>query len=108
MAKRVINLLFFIFLLVFANAQVNDWENLEITQINAEKAHASYIPFERLNWEDNVLDHSPLVQILNGNWKFLYFENPGLIPPNIHLETNTSDWDNIRVPGNWQLQGDGK
>lgn len=108
MIKRTIHTLFILSFTVMINAQVNDWENPEITAINAEKAHASYVPFSNLNWEKNGLESSPLVKILNGTWKFRYFENPAAIPADIHRENNTSNWDEITVPGNWQLQGNGQ
>ncbi len=108
MTKRIINILFSILLIATVNAQVNDWENLEITTLNAEKAHASYVPFNNLSWDKNNLEDSPLVKMLNGTWKFRYFENPGSIPSNIYREKATTGWDDIRVPGNWQLQDAGK
>lgn len=108
MANKNTFLLIFSFLITLTHAQVNDWENLETTALNAEKAHASYVPFNNLSWDGNNLENSPLVKMLNGTWKFRYFENPGSIPSNIHREKTTTGWDDIRVPGNWQLQGDGK
>lgn len=89
-----------------ATAQVNDWENLSVTQINTEKAHATYVPFDQLKWEDNGLQQSPLVQFLNGTWKFRYYRNPSLVPADFYRSNNASGWDNIQVPGNWQLQSD--
>ncbi len=108
MANKNTLLLIFSFLITLTHAQVNDWENLEITALNAEKAHASYVPFNNLSWNENNLENSSLVKILNGAWKFRYFENPASIPSNIHREKTTTGWDDIRVPGNWQLQGAGK
>jgi beta-galactosidase len=80
-------------LAVHAQAQLPEWENLEINQMNAEKSHASYLPQEkRLS--------------LNGEWDFKYLENPDSMPPDFYKNTyNTADWDKITVPGNWQLQG---
>ena len=85
----------------------NVWENTDITQINAEKAHASYIPFTKPEWDNNELFESPQVKNLNGTWKFQYFENPSLVPADIYND-NMVNWDDITVPSNWQLQGDGK
>lgn len=101
-------MLAFIFLAQFSHAQVNDWENLEVTQINAEDAHASYVPYQQLQWQENSLEESPLVQLLNGTWKFRYFENPGQVPADIQQKNSPLKWDDIQVPSNWQLQGNGK
>lgn len=45
---------------------------------------------------------------LNGTWKFRFTENPMDSPRNFHLPTFSSgEWDNIEVPGTWQMQGFG-
>mgnify|MGYP001023956609 FL=1 len=109
MNKKFVGFLLVIFYVGVVSAQVNDWENLAVTQINAEKAHATYVPFETLSWNNNTLEKSSLVQFLNGTWKFAYFKNSSLIPSDIHsTKKNNSKWDDIQVPSNWQLQGDGK
>ncbi len=108
MQKNIYILLFILFFHFSAIAQINDWENLSVTQINAEKARATYVPFETLSWNGNTLEQSLLVKMLNGTWKFKYYENPSLIPSDIHTTNNSSGWDDIAVPSNWQLQGDGK
>lgn len=108
MSKKALTLLIFSFLIYSNYAQENDWENLEITQLNAEKAHASYVPFRTLKWYNNSLTDSPQVKILNGTWKFRFYKNPRLVPEDIYQKQDISKWDNILVPGNWQLQGEGK
>ena len=85
MVKRTIQLLTFVFVAYTINAQ-NIWEDTNITQVNAEKAHASYIPFTKPAWENNNLDSSEQVKMLNGEWKFRYFQNPELVPNNISTE----------------------
>lgn len=108
MSRRITYLLVLFFLISSVNAQVNDWDNPAVTEKNARKAHANYVPFSELNWDTNRLEKSPLVKMLNGTWKFRYFENPGSVPKDIHEEQPVSGWDDIRVPSNWQLQGNGK
>jgi len=45
---------------------------------------------------------------LNGNWKFVYAEDVELLPAGAEQPaTDCSDWAEIRVPGNWELQGFG-
>ena len=107
MVKRTIQLLTFVFVAFTINAQ-NIWEDTNITEVNAEKAHASYIPFKKPAWENNSLYSSEQVIMLNGEWKFRYFQNPEQVPSNISKENINSNWDNITVPSNWQLQNDGK
>ena len=45
---------------------------------------------------------------LNGNWKFAFSTNPYRGPEGFEKEDfNDDDWESIKVPGYWQLQGYG-
>ena len=47
-------------------------------------------------------------KLLNGMWKFYYSNTPEESPEGFYENSyNTDDWDDIRVPGNWQVQGYG-
>ncbi|HTJ50850.1 MAG TPA: glycoside hydrolase family 2 TIM barrel-domain containing protein [Cyclobacteriaceae bacterium] len=49
-----------------------------------------------------------MVQSLNGIWKFKWSPDPQSRPVNFYTENySTENWDNILVPGNWELQGFG-
>ena len=81
--------------------QINDWENPGIIGINKERAHATItLPSEK--------QENPLIISLNGIWKFKWSPNPEIRPVNFFktdfLDTN---WENILVPGNWEMQGFG-
>lgn len=90
---------------ILSFSQPNDWENLAVSSIGVEPAHASYISFASISEMES--GSSSLVKSLNGTWKFLYLKNPTLIPSTFYENNyNLKDWDNIQVPGNWQLQGD--
>lgn len=71
----------------------NDWENENITQINKEPAHAS------LFYDDESKD----VQMLNGVWNFAWYADVKNVP----VDLNSCKWNNIAVPGAWQMQGFG-
>jgi beta-galactosidase len=98
--------------LVFSAQNVfsqNDWENPEVFQQNREKAHASFYPFSSL---ENAMLNDPSketnIQSLNGKWKFQYA--PTLADKNdefYKLGYDASNWDEIPVPGNWELYGYG-
>lgn len=49
-------------------------------------------------------------QLLSGTWKFLHTESPfqGPALEFFQEDFDTSNWDDIVVPGMWQLQGHGK
>ena len=107
MIKKILYLLTFTLVAFTLNAQAI-WEDTNITQVYAEKAHSSYIPFDKPAWENNNLEESKQVIMLNGIWKFRYFKNHGLVPSEISKENINGNWDDITVPSNWQLQNDGK
>lgn len=64
------------------------YENPEKTSENREKPRSYYIP-------EGVSKYT----LLNGNWKFKYFER------DIDYTENISEWDTIPVPSCWQLYG---
>lgn len=49
-----------------------------------------------------------MIQSLNGIWKFKWSPDPKSRPMDFFQESySTESWDNILVPGNWELQGFG-
>jgi len=86
----------------FLSAQTpHDWENPDINGINKEKPHAySFLSSEKAN--------NPTIQSLNGIWKFHWSPDPQSRPLDFYTANySTEKWDNILVPGNWELQGFG-
>ncbi len=49
---------------------------------------------------------SEYYRLLNGTWKFLYFDDFRDIPTDI-ATADASGWNDILVPGNWEFQGHG-
>lgn len=87
----------------------NDWENPSVFSINAEQSSALIVPFESLESAKTYnFSKTPYYQTLNGIWKFNWSRNPSKRPKTF-FENNydVSDWDNIKVPSNWQMQGYG-
>lgn len=84
-----------------------EWQNPSLIQVNREPARAYYIPFASLN--DALAHHkglSPYYKLLNGMWKFSYYDTYIDAPSNFHdLYFDSTDWDSIPVPSNWQLHG---
>ena len=84
------------------NAQIiNDWENPDVNGINKERPHAyGFLAEEKAG--------NPMIQSLNGIWKFKWSPDPQSRPADFYSENYSTDkWDNILVPGNWELQGFG-
>ena len=85
-----------------------EWNNNpEIFQLNRSDAHATLMPY--LTVEDALKgkrDQSPFYQSLNGQWKFSFVETPDQRITNFYEEDfDHSEWDDIKVPAHWQLQG---
>jgi len=73
-----------------------DWENPAVFAINKEAPRSSYIPYS--------IKSSYFIS-LNGIWKFTWAKNPSERPSDFHKDGfDISGWDDIQVPGNWELQ----
>ncbi|MCU6689712.1 DUF4981 domain-containing protein [Gallintestinimicrobium propionicum] len=83
------------------------YENLSVLHENTMPARAYYIPASRRM--DNLVEHreeSDRMQLLNGTWKFQYFNSIYDIQ-NSFFEKNydTENFDEIQVPSVWQMAG---
>jgi len=88
-------------------AERHDWENERVIGINKEPGHATFVPYATAG-SAAERGSSPLVQALNGTWKFHWAKEPdgravGFQEPDFDVGT----WDDIEVPSNWELQGYG-
>jgi len=105
---------------VSAWAQAPDWENEQVIGINKEPARATGVSFPSFasavrahsmktaadatrKWKD-----SPFYKSLNGTWKFHWVKSPDERPVDFYKpDFNVSDWNDIPVPSNWEIQGYG-
>jgi beta-galactosidase len=87
----------------------NDWENPGMIDLNKEPAHTTLIPY--LDKEKAIRCErfqSEFYRSLNGKWKFHWVRKPADRPKDFYKpEYDVSLWDEIQVPGNWQLAGYG-
>jgi beta-galactosidase len=83
-----------------------DWENPEVIGRNKEEGHALAPVYES---EAEALSFAaPIYRYsLNGEWKFYYTQGDSLLPDFEARDLNDTDWDTIKVPIVWQLQGYG-
>lgn len=107
--------LFLISLLTTLSADISgqevahDWEDSEIFGINKEEAHNTAIPFATVEQaKESDWKASPYYKPLNGKWRFNWVPKPANRPKNFYKsEYDVSNWDEIPVPGNWQMYGYG-
>ncbi len=84
-----------------------DWENPYVIKRNKEDAHSIAMPYSDAN---SLLEgkESKWKINLNGSWKFNFVKKPAGRPKDFYkLDYSVENWDNIKVPGVWELQGYG-
>ncbi|MGM7723358.1 glycoside hydrolase family 2 TIM barrel-domain containing protein [Metabacillus sp. Hm71] len=85
-----------------------EWNNNpEIFQLNRLDAHATLMPYKTVEEAlKGDRTSSDFYQSLNGSWKFAFYENPEIRNQAFYkLDYDASEWDEIKVPSHWQLQG---
>ena len=69
-------------------------ENTSVFELNQEEGRSYHIPQKHLSF--------------NGEWKFLYSDVPENIPSDFYeVNYNDWDWEKIKVPSNWEMEGYG-
>lgn len=104
--------LFYLVLLYFIpfqnySQEIHEWENLDVVSVNTLNPRASFYTY---NSETEALENDYLrsdnYRSLNGFWKFHFSKTPTQRPEYFYRENyDSSGWDDIKVPGDWQLQG---
>ena len=89
-------------------AQQNpEWQRLDVLSVNTEDPRANFHIYDA---EADALTgeykKSGNYKSLNGSWKFHFAEVPEERPVDFYKSNfDVKDWDNIEVPGDWQMQG---
>jgi beta-galactosidase len=87
----------------------NDWENIDVMSINREQSHAPWGAYENATQARTCnRTLSKWTESLDGTWKFAYYSKPTVVDPFWEPGYNHSDWKEIKVPGNWEIQGFGE
>ena len=83
------------------------YENLSVLHENTMPARAYFIPASKRM--DNLVEHreeSDRMQLLNGTWKFQYFNSIyDVQEPFFEKDYDTENFDEIQVPSVWQMAG---
>ena len=83
------------------------YENLNVLHENTMPARAYYIPASKRM--DNLMEHSEesdRMQLLNGTWKFQYYNSIYDIQESFfEKDYDTEKFDEIQVPSVWQMEG---
>ncbi len=87
-----------------------EWQSPEKLSLNKLQPRAHIFPFADAEAALRVLpEGSKYYQSLDGIWKFHWTANPDLRPKGFaETSYDVSGWDDIKVPGCWNVQGLGK
>ncbi|MDO5035427.1 MAG: glycoside hydrolase family 2 TIM barrel-domain containing protein [Porphyromonas sp.] len=91
------------------------WQDPEVNAINRLPIRAHFVPFRT---EEAAITQSELPietrflpnyeqerrQSLDGTWKFKLYKTPSLTDGDHFLQEEKSSWQDIQVPGSWELQ----
>lgn len=85
------------------------WRDMNVLSVNKEKPRTSFMSYnDRESALSSKYENSNYYKLLNGVWKFYYTEDDRKAPSNItDSDVDISNWSNIKVPGNWEVQGFG-
>ncbi|MDE5417532.1 DUF4981 domain-containing protein [Labilibaculum sp. DW002] len=106
--------LFFLIMMcsLLANSQaqkpINDWENPTVYSVNKMPARATSYSFKNVKDALGGNRENSEILFLNGKWKFNYSKEVENRPVNFaDRKFDSSKWDEIDVPSNWELKGYG-
>ena len=103
----IYTLLFFVAGSLFA--QRNEWQDPKVNAINRAPMHTNYFAYETEEAAlKGVKEKSVNFMPLNGVWKFNWVKNADARPTDFYrTDFNDKGWDNMPVPGLWELNGYG-
>ena len=104
-------ILFFVFIAIYSNiiqAQ-QEWNNVNVLQINRERPHTTMMVFDtKDDAKNSAFKKSSNCVLLNGKWHFNWATNPEQRPEDFYKPSfDISKWDVIDVPSNWEIKGYG-
>lgn len=91
------------------NSSLPYWKDIQTTCVNTEPPRTAFMTYDnRSQALTGKFENSPYYQLLNGVWKFYYVDSYKDLPEGItDASTDVSGWHDIKVPGNWEIQGFG-
>ena len=94
--------------LAWAQTSLPYWKDIQTVGVNREPARTAFMTYEnRSQAISQDYSQSPYYQLLNGTWNFYYVDSYKDLPAGIEQPGADIKWTDIKVPGNWELQGHG-
>ena len=86
-----------------------DWQNIEVKSINRTQSHTRWGAWDN---ETNAVNgkhgDSLYIKSINGTYRFKLYDNPESADEFFKPEFDDSGFNDINVPGNWEVQGFGE
>ena len=84
-----------------------EWQSPDSVAVNKQQPHAWFFSFRNIEEARKVLpENSSYWKSLDGLWKFHWAPNPDKRPKDFYrTDYDVSQWDDIKVPMNWNLAG---
>ena len=84
------------------------WQDIQTVSVNKEPARTAFMTYEnRTQALTQNYANSPYYLLLNGIWNFYYVDAYKNLPVGIEQPGANIAWTDIKVPGNWEVQGHG-
>ena len=96
--------------LTVAQAQsFTEWKDPNVNAVNRAEMHASYFAYaSEEEAQKELKEESVNFMTLNGTWKFNWVKDADARPTDFfRTDFNDKGWDNLAVPGVWELNGYG-
>ena len=85
------------------------WQDVKTVAVNKEYPRSAFMTYpDKATAQSMKYEKSPYYLLLNGIWKFYFVDSYKQLPENItDPSVSTEQWHDIKVPGNWEMQGFG-
>ncbi len=85
------------------------WQDVQTVSVNREAPRTAFMTYGTK--EDALTqkyENSKFYELLNGTWKFFYSDSHKRLPQDaVAADADLTEWCDIQVPGNWEVQGHG-
>lgn len=110
MKKLTLTLVAFALCATAAAQTFTEWHDTKVNQINRAPMHANYFAFENRDAAmSGAKENSSNFMNLNGKWKFSWVKDATDRPTDFYkTDFNTKSWDDMMVPGIWEMNGYGE
>ena len=91
------------------NPKLPYWKDIQTVSVNREEPRSAFMTYaDKTQAMTGKYESSTYYRLLNGIWKFYFTESYKDLPANItDKDIDLSGWKDIKVPGNWEMQGFG-